>query len=192
VDPLVDETGQPYAYTGDDPVNGVDPSGLMATVIVYVYLNNNNPYYVGQTGQDPGVRRSQAESEGRFDPNDGDGEVNLITVPKGPTANAVEQYVMDELDTYTGRKMGGDPAFMTNRQSVGPLPPNYRSVAEAEFAKDRDALGALNTMRGTVTSTCEAGDGYIDPADIAAEAADADVPLWEVFIQDFSEGDGDA
>jgi uncharacterized protein RhaS with RHS repeats len=27
VDPLVDVTGQPYAYTGDDPVNGVDPSG---------------------------------------------------------------------------------------------------------------------------------------------------------------------
>ena len=26
VDPLVDETGQPYAYTGDDPVNGVDPA----------------------------------------------------------------------------------------------------------------------------------------------------------------------
>ncbi len=28
VDPLVDETGQPYAYTGGDPVNGTDPSGL--------------------------------------------------------------------------------------------------------------------------------------------------------------------
>jgi len=28
VDPLVDETGQPYAYTGDDPANFVDPSGL--------------------------------------------------------------------------------------------------------------------------------------------------------------------
>jgi hypothetical protein len=27
VDPLLDETGQPYAYTGDDPVNAVDPSG---------------------------------------------------------------------------------------------------------------------------------------------------------------------
>jgi hypothetical protein len=25
---MVDETGQPYAYTGDDPVNGVDPLGL--------------------------------------------------------------------------------------------------------------------------------------------------------------------
>jgi RHS repeat-associated protein len=28
VDPMADETGQPYAYTGDDPVNGVDPLGL--------------------------------------------------------------------------------------------------------------------------------------------------------------------
>jgi hypothetical protein len=25
---MVQETGQPYAYTGDDPVNGVDPNGL--------------------------------------------------------------------------------------------------------------------------------------------------------------------
>jgi hypothetical protein len=28
---MVDETGQPYAYTGDDPVNGVDPLGLCRT-----------------------------------------------------------------------------------------------------------------------------------------------------------------
>ena len=28
VDPMVDQTGQPYAYTGDDPVNDVDPLGL--------------------------------------------------------------------------------------------------------------------------------------------------------------------
>jgi hypothetical protein len=28
VDPLVDETGEPYVYTGGDPVNGSDPSGL--------------------------------------------------------------------------------------------------------------------------------------------------------------------
>lgn len=32
VDPLVDETGQAYTYTGDDPVNGVDPLGLSWTV----------------------------------------------------------------------------------------------------------------------------------------------------------------
>jgi RHS repeat-associated protein len=28
VDPDVAETGQPYAFTGDDPVNGTDPLGL--------------------------------------------------------------------------------------------------------------------------------------------------------------------
>ena len=28
VDPMVQETGQPYAYTDDDPVNAVDPMGL--------------------------------------------------------------------------------------------------------------------------------------------------------------------
>jgi uncharacterized protein RhaS with RHS repeats len=29
VDPLVAETGQPFAYADDDPVNGSDPSGLI-------------------------------------------------------------------------------------------------------------------------------------------------------------------
>src|SRR5205085_6048551 len=28
VDPLVDQTGQPYAYTADSPLNMVDPTGL--------------------------------------------------------------------------------------------------------------------------------------------------------------------
>lgn len=28
VDPLVDQTGQAYQYTGGDPVNASDPSGL--------------------------------------------------------------------------------------------------------------------------------------------------------------------
>ena len=27
VDPLVEETGEPYAYVGDNPINGTDPSG---------------------------------------------------------------------------------------------------------------------------------------------------------------------
>jgi RHS repeat-associated protein len=31
VDPLAAETGQPYAFAGDDPVNGGDPSGLIPT-----------------------------------------------------------------------------------------------------------------------------------------------------------------
>lgn len=35
VDPLVDETGQAYAYTGDDPVNATDPLGF--------HVCNGNP-----------------------------------------------------------------------------------------------------------------------------------------------------
>jgi uncharacterized protein RhaS with RHS repeats len=35
VDPMVNETGQPYLYAGDDPVNGTDPSGLDPTEILY-------------------------------------------------------------------------------------------------------------------------------------------------------------
>jgi hypothetical protein len=34
VDPLVAETGQPYAFTGDDPVNGTDPSGMLPSVMI--------------------------------------------------------------------------------------------------------------------------------------------------------------
>ncbi len=36
VDPLADETGTPYAFTGGDPVNGSDPSGLGVTEPGYV------------------------------------------------------------------------------------------------------------------------------------------------------------
>jgi len=32
VDPLVDETGTPWAYTGGDPVNAADPNGLCWTL----------------------------------------------------------------------------------------------------------------------------------------------------------------
>src|ERR1700676_1882584 len=38
VDPLANLTGTPYAYTGGDPVNGSDPSGLCNSVAgVHVY-----------------------------------------------------------------------------------------------------------------------------------------------------------
>jgi hypothetical protein len=36
VDPLVQETGEPYAYTEDDPVNGADPLGLGCGILADV------------------------------------------------------------------------------------------------------------------------------------------------------------
>jgi len=41
VDPLVSQTGQPYAYAGDDPVNNVDPSGLYT--YTYTWLLGSKP-----------------------------------------------------------------------------------------------------------------------------------------------------
>ena len=60
VDPLVDRTGQAYAYTGDDPVNKVDPMGLSSGV-------SGSPGYVsiGCT-QTPTPARCKAGSFGTF------------------------------------------------------------------------------------------------------------------------------
>jgi hypothetical protein len=68
VDPLVAETGQPYSYAGDDPVNETDPAGDLSlgicagfeTHIVFVQLgagdclveilNGSNKGEIGVTG----------------------------------------------------------------------------------------------------------------------------------------------
>jgi RHS repeat-associated protein len=57
VDPLVDETGTPYAFTDGDPVNGSDPNGLGCTGIGG-FLASLSPishcnYYFQQAENDP-------------------------------------------------------------------------------------------------------------------------------------------
>jgi len=42
VDPLVNETGTPYSYTGGDPVNAVDPNGLGWCPLGHVNSNPNS------------------------------------------------------------------------------------------------------------------------------------------------------
>ena len=57
VDPLVDETGEPYSYTSGDPVNGIDPAGLGGGG---TYCGRNGePKCPGQTGPDT---QTQAKS----------------------------------------------------------------------------------------------------------------------------------
>jgi len=48
VDPLVDETGTPYAFTGGDPVNESDPSGASILGAIFDSINpisSNNVFY---------------------------------------------------------------------------------------------------------------------------------------------------
>jgi hypothetical protein len=60
VDPLVDETGEPYAYAADDPVDNTDPSGLRGA-------GRLTPDEACQRSQD----RSQCEAEVRAEENGG-------------------------------------------------------------------------------------------------------------------------
>ncbi len=71
----MDETGQAYVYTGDDPVNGTDPMGLASIAgdgwVVYVLFFSGEPYYVGRTS-----RWSYDDTTNEVDINDRLGEHN--------------------------------------------------------------------------------------------------------------------
>ena len=66
VDPLVDVTGQPYAYTGDDPNDETDPTGLygrigrIASASAYGYFVAFNHVTTGnKQAVKPGMVRRQ-------------------------------------------------------------------------------------------------------------------------------------
>lgn len=46
IDPDVATTGQPYSFTGDDPLNATDPLGLHS---VYVLMRGGKIFYVGRS-----------------------------------------------------------------------------------------------------------------------------------------------
>ena len=50
VDPLVDQTGQPYSYVGDDPVDNVDPSGLFCWSVLQVIGGLHQAYACVSSG----------------------------------------------------------------------------------------------------------------------------------------------
>jgi hypothetical protein len=67
VDPMVNETNQPYAYAGDDPVNGVDPAGLCNTPGVIGYY----PGPCATTGQQAIAAEQYIQSNAAFSSGDG-------------------------------------------------------------------------------------------------------------------------
>jgi len=54
VDPLVDQTGQPYGYAGEDPANASDPQGL-AWYDVFNPWSSNNPIRTGAESDPNGL-----------------------------------------------------------------------------------------------------------------------------------------
>jgi uncharacterized protein RhaS with RHS repeats len=77
VDPLVNETQQPYAYTGGDPVNETDPSGR-------VYSPGNADGGFGdETGWPPGTGSGSEEPVAE----NAQGQATEAWSPDGPDGN---------------------------------------------------------------------------------------------------------
>jgi hypothetical protein len=96
VDPLVDETGEPYAFTNDDPLNAVDPMGYMAT----------NQFGEGCGGdiQDCG-ESTQHESDGNYydAAPSGPASVPYASLPERSTSNVVRpsgSSVLGSMDAF--------------------------------------------------------------------------------------------
>jgi RHS repeat-associated protein len=108
VDPDVAETGQPYAFTGDDPLNETDPLGKMVTgpqgavgaYSIYVLFRNGVPYYVGMTKQALTKRLYQHERNERYDRDDPDyTSKEIASSLDKETAEAGENYGAQYLGT---------------------------------------------------------------------------------------------
>jgi hypothetical protein len=163
VDPLVDATGQAYAYTGDDPVNGSDPSGLDS---VYVLYNQDGvPYYVGRSMNDPEVERKQAhQRSGRMGPNDQMLVLNTVDLNLCQ-ARDVEEYVMSRLGTMAGR--GSFP--MNQRHEVSPANKvNYYAqmmVAIETMSVGEPGVGPsfdqLNALKVALDSAAQSNAQYV-------------------------------
>ena len=106
VDPLVDETGQPYAYVGDDPVDRIDPLGA---TYIYILFNKATglPYYVGQTAKTVDSRLAAHAYIGRYDPDQDFVRSFDLGNASAETTDQVEQAVMSELGTV----QPSDPSF---------------------------------------------------------------------------------
>jgi hypothetical protein len=130
VDPKVATTGQAYAYTGDDPVNGKDPSGDD-----YVYLiaskNGGVPFYVGRSN-DPTLREAQhqAGENPRYNPAKDTFEVLQTNNLSVWQARSLENYEIRDLGTNLGN--GGYPYNQRNEIAVT----NARYFSSILLARD--------------------------------------------------------
>jgi len=65
IDPLVDETGQPYSYTGGDPVNGGDPTGMCVSLFGIACIGGGPVTTAVSLRFDPGAGANAIVNVGR-------------------------------------------------------------------------------------------------------------------------------
>jgi hypothetical protein len=182
VDPDVMETGQPYAFTGDDPLNATDPLGLDKVYVIRT--KSGRIKYVGRTNQLPRREREHIKS-GKLDEKNGD-TIEELDTPElsNLQVKGVEQIVMDRLKSL-GVKL-------TNKiNSISPKNPEYgRAIDEGDLVLE-DSPNALR-----VANNGSADDAAVEfqqmqaQVDLGPEAAPG-LPPDRFFGDDAGGGDDD-
>jgi predicted GIY-YIG superfamily endonuclease len=152
VDPDVAETGQPYAFTGDDPLNATDPLGLDK---VYIISRNGEIRYIGRSNL-PERRLKEHIRSGKFDEKAGDTFKELDTEDLSLTeAKGVEQIAIN-----TARQNG---AQLINRNAaISPKNPAYdESMIQGNDVLLHSPNALLQVNNGNAAAATEQFQGMV-------------------------------
>ncbi len=143
VDPDLMETGQPYAFTGDDPLNATDPLGLDK---VYIHFDaQGRPKYVGRS-KDPETRKRAHINNKKLNEDDGDYQEVLDTQDLTTEAAAgLENRVVK----YLGLKN------LTNK--IMPIGSKSKSARWSESTAENEANIAISEDPDVVDQITAAG-----------------------------------
>jgi hypothetical protein len=150
VDPKVMETGQPYAFTGDDPLNATDPLGLSS---VYFLLNRfGHVYYVGRSKRTP-TREQEHAASGKIASGSSMRVLDTENLSKTQAAGT-EQLL---IETFGMRKNGG---VLSNRRNEVANPSKsanytYDSATVAGATVFRNNVDALKQTEGLAVATAD-------------------------------------
>jgi hypothetical protein len=145
VDPALAQTGQPYAFTGDDPLNATDPLGDKR---VYMVTDRHGRLkYVGQAGDRGNARRSAHLRSGQYNPKSKDVFEYLRTgslsdlQATGVEQRIIEQFGLKNIDNMINA--AGNPSKSTRWTYTQVVESGYQA-----YQANPDALGQVNEVAG--------------------------------------------
>jgi hypothetical protein len=150
---MVQETGQPYAYTEDEPVNEMDPLGLDS---VYFLINRfGGVYDVGRSNWTP-TREKTHIGTGKLASGSSMRALDTVNL-SAEQAAGTEQLL---IETFGLRKFGG---VLSNCRNEIANPSNsneytYDSATTAGALGFKNNPGALKQTEGLAVTT---GDDYV-------------------------------
>jgi hypothetical protein len=165
VDPDIDETGHPYAYTGDDPVNDTDPSGscdpaeLDSARFIYVEIHpgSRSAAYVST---EEGDLAFEYDYSGRFGFRwsiDLTAQAQLFLGGQSATVVAKGLYAVD------GKSLS-NPTYSKLGPNVGPWYPFHSNVNAYSFPGEQSNARMLtpgHTLWGYFTATSNSNHNLI-------------------------------